>query len=185
MENLEIPLKIGAFLISCALFIKGIWEYSKAQKWKKAEFVSKEIKEFHNDFDIKRALLLLDWNANELDVKSNDLNGTGKMHFSDGLIVKALRTHMESPTFTDEEVIIKAIFDAFLDRISMFQNYIETGLIKIEDIKPYLIYWIQILADKNNPRKSEVVREQMWKYIDAYGYSNVRLFCAACGYRHD
>lgn len=182
MDNFELTLKIGAFAISCALFIKGIWEYSKAQKWKKAEFVSKEIKEFHNDFDIKRALILLDWNANEIALKPNELHNSAKMHFTDKLIVSALRTHNETPTFSDEEVIIKSIFDAFLDRICMFENYVETGLIKIKDIKPYLIYWIEILADMENKRKSAEVRAQMWKYIDEYGFFKVRSFCEKMDY---
>jgi hypothetical protein len=59
----------------------------------------------------------------------------------------------------------------------MFDNYIETGLISVNDIKPYLIYWIRILADKQNDRKPVEVRNQIWKYIDEYGYDRIRTFC--------
>lgn len=49
-NHIELELKIVAFVISFLLLIKGIYEY----KWKRAEFVAKEIKEFYEDFDIKR-----------------------------------------------------------------------------------------------------------------------------------
>lgn len=181
--DLELGLKIGAFLISLSLLIKGIYEYTKAQKWEKAEFTSKEIKEFYNDFEIKRALILLDWNSNELDLKKNEIEGKNKFPFTDELIVSALKTHRDSPAFSDEEVIIKGIFDYLLDRLTMFDNYIETGLISVNDIKPYLIYWIKILADKQNDRKSTEVRSQIWKYIDEYGYDRIRSFCIKFGFK--
>ena len=67
--NLELWLKIGAFVVSVLLLGKGIFEYTRAQKWKRAELIAKEMKEFLQDATIKRALLLLDWNI-------PDMNGT-------------------------------------------------------------------------------------------------------------
>jgi len=181
---LESGLKIGAFAISILLLIKGIYEYTKSQKWKKAEFVSKEVKEFYNDFDIKRALILLDWNSNELDLKPNEIEGSVKFYFTDKLILSSLQTHRESSGFSNEEVVIKNVFDSLFDKLTMFNNYIETGLIKIKDIKPYLIYYIQILADTKNDRKSEKVRIQIWKYINEYGYDKVKAFCNKFGFNN-
>ena len=183
--DLESGLKIGAFTVSILLFIKGIYEYTKAQKWKKAEFVSKEIKEFYNDFDIKRALILLDWNTNELDLRPNEIDGIVKFYFTDELILSSLQTHRESSGFSGEEVVIKSVFDSLFDRLVMFNSYIETGLIKVKDIKPYLIYWIQILADTENDRKPEQVRTQIWKYIDEYGYGKIGEFCSKFGFKNN
>ena len=182
-NDLELGLKIGAFVIALSLLIKGICEYTKAQKWKKAEFVSKEIKEFYNDFEIKRAMILLDWNSNELDLRVNEIEGENKFYFTDDLIISALQTHKDSPAFSDEEVVIKYVFDCLFDRLTMFDNYIETGLISIKDIKPYLIYWIKILADNQNDRKPKDVRSQIWKYIDEYGYDKIRAFCNKFGFK--
>jgi hypothetical protein len=181
--GIELVLKIGAFIISLSLLIKGIYEYTKAQKWKKAEFVSKEIKEFNNDFDIKRAMILLDWNSSELALKTNEIEGENKFYFNDDLIISALQTHKESHIFSVKEVIIKGVFDSLFDRLTMFDNYIETGLIRTKDIKPYLIYWIRILADSKNDRKSKEVRNQIWHYIDEYGYDRIRSFCYKFGFK--
>ncbi len=181
--DLELGTKIGAIGISLLVLIKGIYEYTKAQKWKKGEFVAKEIKEFQNDFDIKRAMILLDWNSKDLDLKPNEIEGKSKFFFTDDLIKSALQTHREMSTFSHEEVVIKSVFDSLFDRLTLFNNYIETGLINTNDIKPYLIYWIRILADPQNERKSKEVRNQIWKFVDEYGYDGVRAFCDKFGFK--
>ena len=33
---------VGAFLV----FIAGLWQYTKAQKWKRREFIAAQVKEF-------------------------------------------------------------------------------------------------------------------------------------------
>jgi hypothetical protein len=177
-------VQIGGFFIACITLWKGIYEYSKAQTWKKSEFVSKEIKEFQNDFDIKRAFILLDWNYNEIQLKENEIDGINKIEFDDALIFLAMVTHKQEGYSSTEEIkVIKFVFDAFFDRLVLFNNYIKTGLIKVDDIKPYLIYWISILADYNNDRKEKKVRDQIWKYIDEYEYVGVRELCNRFGFK--
>ena len=169
-------------MLSLLVLVKGVYEYAKAQKWKKAEFVAKEVKEFYNDFNVKRALVLLDWNANELELRSNEIEDKSKIWFNDEILMSALQTHKERNKFKDEEVLIKGIFDSFLDKLSMFNNYVEAGLIDIADIKTYFAYWINIIGDKNNDRKPEKVRTQIWVYINEYGYSDIIELCYKFGY---
>ena len=185
--NLESSLTIGALAVSASTIMIGIYQYIKAQKWKKAEFVSKEIKEFYNDFDIKRAFVLLDWNANELVLKENEIDEKHKIHFTDDLIFSSLSASEEKgydlAGFCKEEVVIRSIFDSLFGWLIMFNSYIETKLVSAEDLKPYLIYWIQILADTNSNKKPEKVRAQIWKYIDTNGYNILREFCSKFGFR--
>jgi len=181
--DLELGIKIGAFIISLFFFIKGICEYAKAQKWKRVEFVSKEIKDFQNDFDIKRAMILLDYDSNELELNTNEIEGKNKICFKENnLIMSALQSDKNIPVFSDEEKVIRRIFDRLFDRLTMFDNYIETGLIKVKDIKPYLTYWIEILADIQNSRKPSGVRDQIWKYIDEYRFYKIRTLCNRFGF---
>ena len=180
--SFEMLLKIGAFLVSIVLLLKGILEYKKAQNWKKSEFVSKEIKELLNDFEIKRALVLLDWNANNLSLADNEIENLKYFYFTDELIYNSLKTHRELSNFSDKEVVIKKIFDNFFDRIGWFDIYIQTGLIETKDIKPYLIYWINIIADETNERKDNDLREQMWRYIKEYNYIDFISICKKFGF---
>lgn len=173
----ELTIKISALAISLFVFLKGIKEYKKAQKWKKLEFVSKEVKEFFNDPDVKRALLLLDWNSNAFDIDILKENREIDLDFNDKDILRALKTHTERFSFTDKEILMKRVFDTLFDRLTLFENYIETGLVAAIDLQPYLTYWIRILADPNNNRKSNEIRTQLWKYVDAHGYVKVRNLC--------
>lgn len=180
--TIETALKIGGFATTVILAVKAIDEYRRTQKWKKAEFVSKEVKEFLIDFNIKRALLLLDWNSNDLPIAKEEIIGKDKIYFTDDLITSALKTHLAVSGFTDEEVIIKSIFDVFFDRLSMFYKYIETGLINANDIKPYIIYWVKIFADNSSERKPAALKLQLWEYLEVYQYNDVKELCKLFGY---
>lgn len=185
--NLESVLTIGALAVSASTIMIGIYQYIKAQNWKKAEFVSKEIKEFYGDFDVKRALTLLDWNSNELVLKENEIDEKKKMFFTDDLIFSAL-AHDENKSndltgFCKEEVVIRGIFDSLFGWLVMFNSYIEAKLVTAEDLRPYLLIWIQILADTDNNRKPEKVKKQIWKYIDTNGYIILREFCSKFGFK--
>ena len=50
-----------AAVVALAALLRGLWEYSRAQRWKKAEFLAQEIKSFRQDADVRRVLLILDW----------------------------------------------------------------------------------------------------------------------------
>ncbi len=178
-ETINITKIIFEFLvplISIFTVIKGICEYSKAQKWKKSEFLAKEIKEFNNDSDVQNAFLMLDWNNIDITTSNINVEETKKIYFNDRLFENSLKHHKEK-TFTPEEAVIRLIMDAFLFKLGMFQNYLESKLITANDLKPYIIYWIEIIGDTNNDRKSKIVRLQLWRYINYYRYDSViKLF---------
>ena len=49
-------------------FLAGLTQYRRAQRWKRAEFVAGEMKEFKADPWVRNALLLLDWNERAIDL---------------------------------------------------------------------------------------------------------------------
>lgn len=181
---LELILKIGLFAISIFTLLKGIYEYSKAQKWKKAEFVAKEIKDFNADFDIMRALTLLDWKFSEIPLRENEIENKKMLHFEEELLINALKIPPSGLIleFTNEEALIRKIFDVLFDRLLMYEHYIKTGLIKIDDIKLYLEYWISILANSENSMKSLTFKIQLYDYLKQYGYSELFTFYKRFGY---
>jgi len=182
--TIEDLIQIALLLVSIIALIKGLYEYSKAQKWKKAEFVSKEMKEFLNDFDVKRAFTLLDWSYSDIPLKENDIVGKKALKFDNELIYNSLKTHLEveNGEFTDAEATLKIVFDALFEKLLIFEHYIKTNLITNKDIKPYLIYWIEIIADIDNKMKPIEIKRQMFVYIDQYGYSELRCFFKRFGF---
>ena len=49
-------------------FVAGLFQYVRAQQWKRAEFVGKEIKEFESKPAIRIAMQMLDWNARDFEL---------------------------------------------------------------------------------------------------------------------
>src|SRR4051812_8365932 len=102
----------GAALIA---FIVGLIQYRHAQRWKRAEFVAKEIKEFKNDPAIRNALLMLDWNERYIELFPNREDPIKRsVLVNDDLLCRALaplpdksaaRLHED---FKEEEIAIRA-----------------------------------------------------------------------------
>ena len=61
----DFTIKLSEFItIFCTAiaFIIALYQYRKSQKWKRSEFVYQLITDFKNDFNVRRGLLILDWN---------------------------------------------------------------------------------------------------------------------------
>src|SRR5690606_12106717 len=186
IESLDVDLTIKALtlIVATIVAIKAIVEYRKTQKWKKNEFLAKEIKDFFSDKDVKKALLILDWNRIDIPLYDNEIpsNKTRSFLFVDEThLENSLATNPNSE-FTDEETIIRKSFDEFLVKLSMFQNYIDNELIKIKDLKPYLEYWMKLLGDKNNSRKNPIYSEKYWNFINHFEYRQVKKLLKNFGY---
>ena len=167
--NLEIKdlVSIGALLLTSLTLLKGIVEYQKTQKWKKLEFIAKEVKEFFADFNVKRMLLLLDWNMLDLPIKEGEITTNAKtIKINDDILFSAWQHHEASDGFPELETLIRVIFDEGLSKLSLFNQYLKTGLMEENDLKPYLIYWIDIIGKAENGRKSSKHIEQLWEYIN-------------------
>ena len=175
-------LTLLGVLSGLATLMKAILEYQKAQKWKKVEFVAKEMKEFFSDYSVKRALTLLDWNARIIYVKDELGKGIESVYIDDDILMQSWRHHSELPDgkFTKVEALVRDIFDDFLSKLGTFNHYLKTDLVEKEDLKPYLIYWIDMIGKKG--RKNEAVLSALWNFIDQYGYTDVQELCDKYGY---
>lgn len=176
MEDLLKTLTpIISTIIALAVFIKGLIEYTKAQKWKKAEFVANQVKEFNSDANVRMAKLMLDWENREI----NLFPEKEPVIVTEGLLLGALTPESyklqggQLVGFTEEEAKIRDIFDDFFDKIGVFNQYIEADLIRFSDIKPYIIYWLQVLNGQNENYRSEELVIQISKYLKRYGYQDV------------
>jgi hypothetical protein len=157
---------------------KALVEYTRAQKWKKAEFLAKEVKDFYADKSVQRALLMLDWNIISIPLFDSEMksNNQKTFDFDDEIFEKALKHHNET-TFVENETIVRKTMDDFLVKLSMFQNYIDSGLIKTKDLKPYFDYWIELIGNDKLDRKSKGKFEQLWRFINYYEYRQIiKLF---------
>ena len=146
-------------------FAKATYEYIKGQKWKKSEFLSKEIKDFFDDEDIKLVCSLLDWNSRKVKIDDKVILVT------DELLISSLKTHNIKSQFTKDEACIRDLFDNFFDKMSYFNIHIKNSLIDEKEVLNYLTYYVDIL---HTPGRKPIELVKIFeKYIEYYDYSNM------------
>jgi hypothetical protein len=170
-----------ASIIGFLTFSKAIIEYMKAQKWKRMEFVANQIKEFNNDIDVKKAMQMLDYTNREVELGGVEVTISNQM-LESSLFPDSRGKNGDG--FTHDEAHIRDIFDHFFDKLSVFNQYINSGLINLEDVSPYLIYWITILGKKDNERKPIVLIDNIWKYWKAFNYVDMISLMGKFGYKN-
>lgn len=169
-----------ASILGLLTFLKAIWEYTKAQKWKKLEFVANQMKEFNNDSDVKKAMQMLDYTNRNIVLDGENIVIT------DELLESALFPDLAGKNgngFTLQEAQIRDIFDHFFDKLSTINQYISSGLITVEDVRPYLIYWIEILGKDDNERKPNTLITNIWQYWQYFNYADMIMLLKRFGYK--
>lgn len=162
---------IGGFIV----FGVGLWQYSQAQKWKRAEFLTKEIDRFEDDHDVANARTMLDFNGRDIffyapadeksDAGDDSATNEDSVYVDHALLVRALRSPEETNEFDEDEQVIRDTFDVYLSNLERFNNYLQAGLVKKKELKIFLEYWLRILGDPTNRKISQEVRQRLWDYM--------------------
>jgi hypothetical protein len=163
-------------------FLVGLLQYRHAQRWKRAEFVANEIKEFKADPSIHNALLMLDWNERAIELFPREVDPTKRsILVDDESLALALVPHTIRCDFTPLEIALRDTFDRLFDRLERFEYFLQAGLVTREEFEPYLIYWLDLLGNENNGRKAPVVVRAIWRYVEFY-YAGVTNLLGRYGY---
>ena len=163
-------------MLGTIAFISGYLQYIKTQKWKRAEFVVKEVKEYENKEKIQLAMKMLDWNRTLYIVKGEEII------IDDEILTVALRKHDKLNNFDSKEIFIRECFDDYFVSLERFNHYIESNLVTIQEFKPYLRYWLDIIGNKDNDRKPTECRKAIFNYLETYDYSGVIKLLSRYGY---
>ncbi|MGD1862444.1 MAG: hypothetical protein ACFB0E_21050 [Leptolyngbyaceae cyanobacterium] len=82
------------------------------------------------------------------------------------------------------ELILRAWFDEFLGALEACEEAIVAGLVTAEDFQPFLIYWIQVIGDRNKRREGgSAFYDQLFHYIYWSGYEGVQSLFERYGYK--
>ena len=175
-------LALAAMSGGLCAFLGGLMQYRQAQRWKRAEFVANEMKEFKADPLVRNALLMLDWNERAIDLFPNEADPAKRsVRIEDRAIARALVPHISHSDFSATEIAVRDAFDSFFDRLERFEYFLEAGLVSTQQFAPYLNYWLNILGNEHSGRKSSEVVRALWAYIDFY-YSGVKSLLRRYGY---
>jgi hypothetical protein len=174
----EDQLRLATFITDCikivgALIVFGIGlqRYLKAQKWKRGEFIAAQIKEFEADSKVQLCMAMLDWNDRKLCFQSDDCEKPRLIQVSDALLAGALLPHQAAKGYYPDEMAIRDCIDRYLDMLMRLQTFVDARLIKIDELGPYISYWIELAAGQMSGHHDADVFVLLLNYIKEYGFA--------------
>lgn len=171
-------IEILKILGAAAAFWIGLNQYRKSEAWKGLEFVAAEMKAFYADPAVKLAMGMLDWRKKEVALyKYREENDFERAVVDYAIAASALDIDPEMK-YDKVDSAVREIFERFLEFLARFEGFLATGVVKQADLNPYLDYWIKLIAgqDAHSPEVTKQVLPSLWKFIDYYGYRDVRKF---------
>jgi hypothetical protein len=165
-------LKMLVLLGAALAFIVGLAQYRRAQHWKRVEWVAQEMKSLFGDPLVQAALLMFDWGSRRIPLyPDRQAENERFVRLTNEMVADALLLHDDRPDgFSDLETDIRAAFDRLLDGFERFHSYVETGLVRLSDLRPYLKYWAVNLCRPRAPRPKEHRLVRLTAYMKRYGY---------------
>jgi len=192
---------VSAFGVIVAAFVfgGGLWQYYRAQQWKRAEFLANEIKELLSDPKAVNGLTMIDWDERciKLDPNADPKVVTYRMQSfallphtlveAGGRILiegsKASSADQMSNDFTSDEKLIRDCYDALLDRLDRLGSYLETGLLSVSDMRPYLGYYIDDIASETTDSVEALWNIVLLTYVHFYNFRGIPILFTE--FRHD
>src|SRR6185295_20218314 len=115
--KLDDLLKALALLGAAIAFGSGLFQYRRAQQWKRAEWVAQEMKLLFGDPRVQAALLMIDWGSRRIPLYPDRENVSDRyVLLTNDTVARALMLHSERPEgFSDLEADIREAFDRALD----------------------------------------------------------------------
>lgn len=195
-------LAIGILAGAIALLM-GVYQYKRNTKWHRIEFLRKTVKEFEQDPDIWKALKILDFEEYR-DHEITYRNRRIVFRVTNELLCDALASHDErikrkykvdemnaSGTLIDElletyqiETSLRDWFNKMLNGLEHFGYLVESGMFTASEIRPWMIYWIRLIADRDYKRPgASKFYDQLYTYIHEYEFLGVIKLFEQFGYR--
>lgn len=168
----ELLLKVLGVSGAIIIFLIGLIRYRKDQKWRRQEFIAKEVREFQNDNAVKNVMSMLDWEVRYIqlfpgkpNVEDRYVKVDSKLFFT-SLAISPQDLKNNRAYYKEEQVAIRDSMDVFLGYLDRFNVFITATLISKNEILPYLKYWIETINSRISPEN----KNALYQYISVYGF---------------
>ena len=204
-DVLEVPkfyVSVFGLVLSLIGGALALQSFRRNERWKKAEFLAKEMKDFFEETRTQKALLFIDWGTRRVQLFSPDADDGGRIIVTRALQVSALRPHTflrtngsdpamnieeadsdvetdgeasdSSPkSFSPAEAAIRDCYDGFLDGLERLSSYVKTGLIETPALRPYIGYWIDDIHAATTNKIDAAWSAALLTYISFYRFDGV------------
>jgi hypothetical protein len=180
------PKDFAALVTAAGVIIGGgfaLWRWRDDQKWRRVQYAQSIVKACFENALVDKACDVLD--CTDETVRFRDEDNPRKyrdIRISDRLLTGALSTFDDKTDNTLDEQFVRAALDQFFFEINMFQRHIDAKLIKLNDIRPYLEYWIKEISANGRVHQNKDVAHQVYKFLDYFGYHGVLTLARDMGY---
>ncbi|WP_205514136.1 hypothetical protein [Longitalea arenae] len=167
------PAYIG--LVATAITIYFTSENLRGnEKWRKGEFIATQFEKFNADTNVIFVTSFVDYYSRLVRFPNERDTFLERDNVSEYLFPTSLSEDLDGR----KRAFIRDRFDAYLDKVSLFNRYEEANLMSLADIKPYLRYQVGILGKPSTEQHLSTFQEALWSYIDRYGYDDIqKLYC--------
>ena len=190
MSVLQAQLLVSAVAVALALSgaIVGWRTFLRSERWKEAEFLAREMKDFFGDERVRRALLMVDWGLRAIQLLGDTTVDHGLVVVDRMMQVRALRPHVllvrgsdeiGTGRFTPQEAAIRDHYDALLDGLERLGNFLKTKLVKVETMTPYIVYWVEDIHSEAENAADAAWTAALMTYIDFYRFRGVQYLFEA------
>jgi hypothetical protein len=173
--------------------------YYRNERWKRAEFLANEMKEFFATPRVQKALVLIDWGERRMNLLEDGSAEETSVTVTRAMQVRGLKPHVllvgdgsdsemvvsedgsRREAFRLPEAAIRDCYDAFLDGLERFSSYVKTGLIEVASLRPYIGYWVESIASPTSNRDDAAWCATLLTYIRFYGFDGVLWLFKAFG----
>ncbi len=175
----KIVLDALTLVAGVSAFLAGLFQYHRAQTWKRHEFVAGEIRQFNQDPLSRNAMLMLDWGSRRIELFPEMTDPkTRFVNVDRPMLRTALMTHDKiGRRYTDVEAAIRDCFDAFFNHLGRFHQFCQASLVKPEQFRPYLQYWLDTIGKEIDPD----VRERLREYLAFYRFEGAQRLLVLFG----
>ena len=173
MELKDILSVIGTVLGFGGLAF-GLYQYYKAQKWKRAEFAAQQLEQLSADAELELCCKLLDWALRRSAVPDKYAALTDEKTFvHDWRIMRQAMLPEEDSGEADwdwQHMMYRDIFDKFFNYFERINHYISIRLIAEKDVAS-LKYWLeQVSAPRFLPEDQKTL---FMRFLKRYEYRGV------------
>lgn len=154
----------------------GLRQYKKGQIWKRLEFVSDQMKIFFDDPAARATMHMLDWRKKKMPLyKFRDESDDEQVTVDYEMVAAALRID-PAIHYDKKQSAIREAFERFLEYLARFEGFLDAKAVEPKDLNPYLDYWMKLISgnDYHSPEVTTNVLPSLWKFIDHFGYRDVR-----------
>jgi hypothetical protein len=172
-----------AALIAAGTLLLGVIQYSRAQTWKRQEFLAQQMKDFFAIPAVPVVEQMLDWNSRYYHLSTDRRDS---VLINDSILQGALSVHIcRQEGFTSLEVKVRDHFDVYFNALGRFETLIRSGLVKTQNLDSYVGYYLRILGDSASGVKPPAFVKGMWRYLEFYRLEDVQKLLIRSGYSVD